>query len=190
MTSHQPAAIPLMQRRAASLGFTMSSTDDIGPLLAVLAAARPGGRILELGTGVGVGTAWLLSGMADDAHLTTIELDDSLSSVARELIDDARAEFVVGDGEAELTRLVKAGATFDLIFADTWPGKFYARDLALTCLAPGGTYVIDDLDPADDWEPGRADDVAALVADIESRVELTTVRIPWASGVLLATRRA
>ncbi|MGH1555216.1 hypothetical protein ACRAWF_35200 [Streptomyces sp. L7] len=33
-----------------------------------------GGRILELGTGVGEGTAWLLSGMDQASRLVTVEL--------------------------------------------------------------------------------------------------------------------
>jgi hypothetical protein len=42
-------------------GFTRSCEPGTGALLAVLAAAVPaGGRILELGTGAGVGTAWLI----------------------------------------------------------------------------------------------------------------------------------
>src|SRR4029453_15613903 len=48
---------------ANAMGFNMASEPKVGALLAALAAAKPGGRLLELGTGTGHGTAWLLSGM-------------------------------------------------------------------------------------------------------------------------------
>ena len=51
------------ERRAATVGFTMSSAAEDGRLFTALAAAKPGGAILELGTGTGLGTAFLLAGM-------------------------------------------------------------------------------------------------------------------------------
>jgi len=39
------------------LGFTMGSEPRTGALLRTLAASKPGGRFLELGTGTGVGRA-------------------------------------------------------------------------------------------------------------------------------------
>ncbi|MEV6503507.1 hypothetical protein [Streptomyces prunicolor] len=35
------------------------------------------------------------------------------------------------------------GAPFDLVFADTWPGKFTYLERALDLVAPGGTYLIE-----------------------------------------------
>ena len=59
---------PCMVRKdTEELGFTMASEPKTGALLAVLAASKPGGQFLELGTGTGLGTAWLLSGMDADA---------------------------------------------------------------------------------------------------------------------------
>ena len=67
-----PTALPALRAAAREAGFTMSCEERTGSLLAVLAAARPGGRILELGTGVGEGTAWLLSGMDGASRLVTV----------------------------------------------------------------------------------------------------------------------
>ena len=55
----------------------MASEPKTGALLAALAASKPGGRLLELGTGTGLGTAWLLSGMDADSHLDTVDTDPS-----------------------------------------------------------------------------------------------------------------
>lgn len=42
-------------------GFEMSCEPDTGALLRTLAAARPAARLLELGTGAGIGTSRLLT---------------------------------------------------------------------------------------------------------------------------------
>jgi predicted O-methyltransferase YrrM len=44
--------------RAIRAGFDASSTAETGRLLETLAASKPGGAFLELGTGMGLGTAW------------------------------------------------------------------------------------------------------------------------------------
>ena len=59
--------------------------------------------------------------------------------------------FHVGEGSALLAQLADQGQRFDLIFADAWPGKFTHLDLALSILAPGAFYVVDDLLPQATW---------------------------------------
>ena len=57
----------------------------MGRLLAALAAAVPsGGRVLEIGTGVGVGLAWLVHGLGArrDVEVVTVELDDEVQRTA------------------------------------------------------------------------------------------------------------
>ncbi|OIJ68477.1 O-methyltransferase [Streptomyces mangrovisoli] len=184
-----PAALPSLRSRARDAGFIMSSEDRTGSLLAALSAARPAGRILELGTGVGEGAAWLLSGMDADSSLTTVELDDSVQAVAREQLgDDPRVTFVSGDGGAWLEDF--GGAPFDLVFADTWPGKFTHLDRALGLVAPGGTYLIDDLFPQPGWPEDHEASVERLLAELEAREDFRCVRMAWASGLLMAVRTA
>jgi predicted O-methyltransferase YrrM len=47
-----------------------------------LAASKPGGRLLELGTGTGLSTAWLLDGMDAGSRLLTTDNDPSCLAVA------------------------------------------------------------------------------------------------------------
>jgi predicted O-methyltransferase YrrM len=61
--TRKPAAVDDILIETDALGFTMTSEPRVGALLAAVAATKPGGRFLELGTGTGHGTAWLLSGM-------------------------------------------------------------------------------------------------------------------------------
>ncbi|MFJ8113578.1 O-methyltransferase [Streptomyces sp. NPDC096132] len=185
--SRFPAALPALRAEARAAGFIMSCEERTGSLLAVLAAARPGGRILELGTGTGEGTAWLLSGMSGAARLVTVELDPALQAVAREeLGDDERVTFVAGDGGAWLEAY--DGEPFDLVFADTWPGKFTHLDRALELVATGGIYLIDDLYPQPGWPEGHEASVERLLAELEGRKDFRCVRMAWASGLLMAVR--
>jgi hypothetical protein len=50
--------------------------------------------------------------------------------------------------------------------------------------------VIDDLLPQPNWPEGHAPKVPALVASLEQRTDLVTVRLAWASGVMIAVRMA
>lgn len=80
-------------------------------------------------------------------------------------------------------------ARFDLIYADAWPGKFTHLDDALALLRPGGIYVIDDLLPQPNWPDGHAPKVPALIDELEGRDEFVSVKLAWASGVMIAVRR-
>ncbi|MEU4040246.1 O-methyltransferase [Streptomyces collinus] len=184
-----PTVLPTLRVAARNAGFTMSCEERTGSLLAVLAAARPGGRILELGTGVGEGTAWLLSGMDQASRLVTVELDSAVQQVAREQLgSDPRVTFAAGDGGAWLEAY--KGELFDLVFADTWPGKFTHLERALELVAPGGTYLIDDLCPQPGWPDGHGSLVKRLLAELEGRQDFRSVRLAWASGLLMAVRSA
>ena len=71
--------------RAAAAGFDLSCDDEVGALMAALAAGVPrGGRILELGTGVGVGLAWIVAGLEgrSDVEVHSVEVDPRTAAVA------------------------------------------------------------------------------------------------------------
>jgi predicted O-methyltransferase YrrM len=183
-----PDALDAVVRDTEASGFTMASEPMVGAFLAALAATKPGGRLLELGTGTGHGSAWLLSGMDSTAHLDTVDTDASVVAIARRhLGSDTRVTFHIVDGAEFVTRALRG--QFDLIYADAWPGKFSHLDEALALLKPGGLYVIDDLLPQPNWPEGHAQKVPALIDDIERRAEFVTVRLAWASGLMVVVRR-
>ncbi len=186
--SNPPSALDPIQRGAERIGFSFSSEPLTGALLRTLAASKPGGSLLEIGTGVGVGTGWLLDGMDSAARLISIELDAQVGGIAREhLAADPRVTFVSGDAVAFLTQ---TRAAFDLIFADTFPGKFTHLDETLALLKVGGLYVIDDLLPQPTWGDDHAPKVARLIAELEQRADLQTVKLDWASGIMIGTKIA
>jgi predicted O-methyltransferase YrrM len=185
----EPTAIRSIVADTRAISFDMISESKVGALLATLAASKPSGRFLELGTGTGHGTAWLLAGMDAAATLDTVDTDESVVAVAqRHLGVDGRVRFHVMDG-ATFLREAKPDQ-FDLIYADAWPGKFSHLEEALALLKPGGIYVIDDLLPQSNWPEGHAPKVPALMHDLERREEFAVVKLAWASGLMLVVRRA
>src|SRR5262249_51439968 len=97
--NRSPSAFDAIVRETSALGFNMVSEPKVGALLAVLAASKPGGRLLELGTGTGHGTAWLLFGMDSKSSLDSVDTDAGVVAVAqRHLGCDSRVTFHIADG--------------------------------------------------------------------------------------------
>jgi len=94
----------------------------------------------------------------------------------------------VSPGDVFLTSLA-GKETFDLIFADTWPGKYDHLEDALALLKRGGLYVIDDMLPQPNWPDGHAANVAALIQQLESRPDLVPAKLRWATGIIIAAKR-
>jgi predicted O-methyltransferase YrrM len=182
-----PPSLAAIESDTAALGFTMASDRPTGSLLRALAASRPGGRLLELGTGTGMATAWLLDGMDATATLLTVELDEENAAVARRhLGHDPRLTIRVGDGAASIASL--QGQHHDLIFADTWPGKFDHLGETLNLLRIGGLYVIDDMLPQPNWPPGHETEVDRLIETLSARPDLQLAKVGWSTGIIIATR--
>ncbi len=152
-----------------------------------MAALKPCGRFLELGTGTGMATAWLLAGMSDDATLDSVDNDPNVQSVARRhLENDPRVTFHLTDAAEYLARPPQK--KFDFVFADTWAGKYSHLDLALTLIDVGGIYFIDDLLPQPSWPEGHGEKVPVLVADLKNRPDFCSARFDCASGLMMSVR--
>ena len=83
---HQPSALGQIFERTQALNFNMASEPRTGALLRTLAASKPSGRLLELGTGTGIATAWLLAGMDAGSILISVDTDPEVQAVARECL--------------------------------------------------------------------------------------------------------
>jgi predicted O-methyltransferase YrrM len=122
-----------------------ASLPGTGRFLAMLAAGcQRGGRIGELGTGTGIGTAWMSGAMPADCTLVTAELDpDRAAAAARVLAGDTRVTVLTGDAAS----LIAAHGPYDLIFADSGVRDAAAFGALVGLLKPGGRIVMDDVTP-------------------------------------------
>ena len=78
-----PATLNGIERDTAAVGFTMISEHKTGALLRTLAASKPGGVFLELGTGTGASSAWILDGMDIAATLLAVDNEAKYVEIAR-----------------------------------------------------------------------------------------------------------
>ena len=173
--------------RSEGVQFSMNSDVLTGSLLRALAGTKPYGALLELGTGCGLGTCWLLEGMSGHSGLISIDTDPRVQAIAREeLGSDNRLSLILGDGGEFLE---KCERRFDLIYADAWPGKYTLLAQALSLLRPGGLYVIDDMLPQPNWPPDHSTRVAALLATLDDTESIDTVKLSWSTGVVIGVKR-
>jgi len=171
------------------LGFMNWCWPQVGALLRLMASLKPGGRLLEIGTGTGVGTCWLLDGMDAAAKLTTVDINAKVQEIARtHLGTDPRLTILCEDG-AEVIRRERP-ASLDLIFADGGAGKHTLLDEALALLRPGGLYICDDTKPHPMWPPEHAAKIRPLMKELAARKNFQRLYIDWSSGVVVMVKLA
>jgi predicted O-methyltransferase YrrM len=113
-----PKAYSGIDEATKQSGFTMTSDMLSCSLLRTLACTKPGGKFLELGTGTGLSTSWILDGMDDESTLTSIDNDVKFLEIAQSFLgSDNRLTLNCVDG-AEWVAANK-NQKYDYIFADT-----------------------------------------------------------------------
>lgn len=171
-----------------TMGFTMASDIFTCSLLRTLAASKPAGKFLELGTGTGLSTAWILDGMDNDSSLVSIDFDEKLLHVANQFLgNDSRLDLVCSDGERWIND--NKQLTFDYIFADTWHGKYLLLEETLRMLNKGGLYIIDDMLPQPNWPDGHHEKAIKLVQYLETRNDLYLTKQVWSTGIIIAVKK-
>ena len=168
------------------LSFNMNSDKYTGSLLKTLVASKIGGRILELGTGGGLATSWILEGLDLQAKLLTVENNAALLGIAKQQLKDPRVEFILADAYAWLKQY--DGDKFDLIFADAMPGKYDLFEETLGLLKSGGFYIIDDMLPQPNWPAGHAEKVDGFIEMLELRNDLTLTKMNWSTGIIIVVK--
>ncbi|MFF0227690.1 O-methyltransferase [Streptomyces sp. NPDC004629] len=171
-----------------------SCLPGVGQLLATLAAStsvRPDAVVLELGTGAGVGTAWLTHGLAPGARLITVEADaERATAVGALFAGEPRVSVVHSDWHA--VEPPRGGAC--LLFADAGLRHEIhppAWDAIVDLLDIGGLLVFDDLTP-----PGgptlldNEEDKRRFVFGHPRLRGVEVVDISGESSVLVAARHA
>ncbi len=188
----------MLEARALSqeLGCAVMST-GAGATLRLLAATIQARAVVEVGTGAGVSTLWLLSGMPADGVLTSIDVNVGHQQAARKLltaqgVPSGRVRMIAGDAINVLPRL--ADGAYDLVLLDADPLDYAEQfELATVLLRPGGLMVINDAlwhDRVPD--PARRDETTTAVREIGRTLRhderFLPALIPIGGGLLIGTR--
>ncbi len=188
--SHPPS-LPEIVNRAFDVsrraGYVSFCRNETGRLLAMLAATRDG-TMAEFGTGCGVGTAWLRSGVrGEKARIVTAELDPKLAEAAAEIFrDDDQVEVLAADWSTLLDR-----GPYSLLFLDSAEPTEVSVDAIADLVEDGGIVVLDDFTPCELWPPitqGRVDTLREhwLTDDRFTAVE---VMVAPDASTIIATKR-
>jgi predicted O-methyltransferase YrrM len=172
-------------------------TPAVGALLCLLTKLSGGKAVVEVGTGAGVSSLWLLSGMSEDGVLTTIDIEPEHHLIAKQAFSDggigpSRTRLISGRAQEVLTRL--ADESYDLVFIDADPldqPDYVVEGMRL--LRSGGAIVVHGAalggragDPAaHDAEVAAVREAARLIAENEL---LTPALVPLGDGLLAAVR--
>ncbi|MCH5598461.1 O-methyltransferase [Niabella ginsengisoli] len=181
-----PKQYDLILDATKALAFNMASDLQTGSLLSTLAASKSNANILEMGTGSGLSTSWILSGMDNKSRLTTIENNELLLDIAKKNLVDERVDFVLADGYEWLKNY--SGEKFDLLFADAMPGKYDLFEEAFDLLKPGGIYFIDDMLPQPNWPEGHAERVDAFINMLDHKTDVTFTKLSWSTGIIIVVK--
>lgn len=191
-----PEDAPVVAARARAAEVGVGSVDPTtGALLRLLATACQARAVVELGTGAGVSSLWLLRGMRPDGVLTSVDPETEHQRLARQSLVEAgfgtgRVRLITGDALAVLPRL--SDGAYDLIFCDAVRAENADYlTAALRLLRPGGLVVF-----AGALANGRVADPGARDADtvalreltrmVKDNERLTPALLPVGSGLLVA----
>lgn len=168
--------------------FTMASDVLTCSLLSTLAASKPKCKFLELGTGTGLSTSWILQGMDEKSTLISIDNDLKFLEIAQRFLgSDKRLSLVTTDGGVWIEK--NKHLKFDFIFADTWHGKYLLLDEVLSMLNKGGFYIIDDMMTQPNWPNGHSEKATHLIEYLETRKDLLLTKQVWATGIIIAVKK-
>jgi demethylmenaquinone methyltransferase/2-methoxy-6-polyprenyl-1,4-benzoquinol methylase len=182
-----PPLVAAAAARAREAGFPMSCDPPVGRLLAVLAAHLPArAKVLELGTGAGMGTAWITSGLLPRADVTviTVENDHRMAALAARGHWPAFVSLRYGDALEVLTE----GGTYALIFADAPGGKWHGLDRTIAALTPHGMLIVDDMAPKPDWSDKQRTGQSRVRQALFAAPQLISAELAQGSGMILSTR--
>ncbi|GAA1972603.1 O-methyltransferase [Isoptericola halotolerans] len=185
------------RERAAQLGCA-SVSPGTGALLQVVAAALRARAVVEIGTGAGVASLWMLRGMAPDGVLTTIDAESEHQRAAKlayaeEGVPVHRTRTIVRPPLDVLPRLTDGAYDLVLVAIDPHARAEYV-EAAVRLLRPGGVLVVvDALLGGRVLDPDRHDETTALVRRLAHAVRederLVPAMVPVGDGILLAVRR-
>ena len=123
LTDAYAAKAVVTKRDAAGAAISSASSPDIVVRMLEQLSAFPGDRVLEIGTGTGYNAALLAELTGPDGQVTTIDIDEDITTTAQRNLAEAgygRVRVVRGDGadghqgDAPYERIIVAAGAWDL----------------------------------------------------------------------------
>jgi len=166
-------------------GFDNSCSDEAGRLLSVLVGQIQQGKILEVGTGFGVGSSWILSTISPTVQFISVDNSKEKIDETSKNINHIQAEFIYGDWKE-----VMAKGPFQFIFADAAAAKTLEGELLYNTLDIGGMLFMDDFTPEEhfpkEWK-GKPDKVREFWLNHRGLLA-TEIYLTPTSSAILATK--
>ena len=194
----EDAVLTTARAKAEELG-CVPVLPGAGAALRMLAAAVDAKSVVEVGTGAGVASVWLLRGMRADGVLTTVDVEPEHQRAARETLQEAgipanRVRLISGRALEVLPRLTDGG--YDLVFVDADKQEYTGYlEQAMRLLRPGGVVVFDNaLWHGRVADPAVRDEATTAIRELGRTVRddegLVSAMLPCGDGLLCAVKRA
>lgn len=190
---HQVAA----REKGVELG-ALDATPGSGAYLKYIASLISAQAVVEIGTGSGVGTLWLLKGVINSGVITTIDPEVQHIQVARQVLNDAdipasKYRLITSDYLDVMRKL--ADRAYDLVVFRGAPEDILdVIDEAHRILRVGGIFAIDHFYGGGKVpDPAQRDPKTVALRDagkfLKSQNELWSISLnPIGDAVLLATK--
>ena len=185
-TTYIPSLVQRAGNLAEQMNYSDSTSREVGRLLQLLASQSLSGVLVEIGTGCGVASAWIVSALAPGASFFTVEANVARAAAARALFDAYPNVHVVHGDWRQLLRI----GQFSLLYAGLESPRLSEADRLLQTLRPGGLIVLDRLNPIEQLPEDlrRKPDKLRDFYLNDPRLLATEVQVSSSEAVILATR--
>ena len=175
-----------------------------GQLIRMIAQISGAKRILELGTFTGFSAICLASGLPEDGHLDTLELNDELEDLILEGFERAglqeKISLLIGDCKETLKRLrqevADASKLYDIVYMDANKREYCEYyDLVFDMVRPGGLILADNVlwDGKVCMDPLPQDKQTLSIAQFNDMVSsdprVETVILPLRDGINIIRKK-
>lgn len=121
-----------------------------GQLLRMLVGISGAKDILEIGAFTGYSATCMASGLGENGHIDTLEINDELEDLMREGWERAgvseKITLHIGDARETLVRLASEDREFDFVYMDANKRQYVEYyELLLPMIRPGGLILADDV---------------------------------------------
>ncbi len=156
---------------------------ETGKFLALMAAAAPAGRCIEIGSSGGYSGLWLSLAMRERGDvLTTFEIDSGRAALARATYEKAEVAGLIRLEFGDAMELIGGADGIAFVFLDgskeDYPAFF---DKLAPKMTPGGILCADNA-------ISHADEMPPFFAAVEAHPDFDSVVVPVGQGVLLARK--